>query len=183
MIGYWCWWCGSDTAATFTDNEREEALFALESCAISFQAVIPSLLLMSLRRGSQDLLSYTTRRGATQVIDVASAHVHQDLSAGVLLAKGDLAVSFRGWSRPHDLQPSSGLRVAQSEFFQQNRERLTQLEPVAGGVYEEESVLRNKASILDSSAASRSFSFFSSFKRFSLAITFSSFCLVRCSMS
>jgi hypothetical protein len=43
------------------------------------------------------------------------------------------------------------------------------LEPVAGGVCEEESALSNKASILDSSAASRSFSFRS--------------CLVRCSMS
>jgi hypothetical protein len=35
------------------------------SCAISFQAVILWLLLFTLQKGSQDLLSYTTRRGAT----------------------------------------------------------------------------------------------------------------------
>jgi hypothetical protein len=43
------------------------------------------------------------------------------------------------------------------------------LEPVAGGVCEEESALSNKASILDSSAASRLFSISSSFVRFSLS--------------
>ncbi|MBE9171931.1 hypothetical protein IQ216_02185 [Cyanobium sp. LEGE 06143] len=35
------------------------------SCAVSFQAVILWLPLFTLRKGSQDLLSYTTRRGAT----------------------------------------------------------------------------------------------------------------------
>jgi len=54
-----------------------------------------------------------------------------------------------------------------SELLQQHRQRFTQLEPVAGGVCEEESALSNKAAILDSSAASRSLSFFSSFKPFS----------------
>jgi hypothetical protein len=72
-----------------------------------------------------------------------------------------------------------------------------QLEPVAGGVCEEESGLRNKASSLDSSAASRLFSsrsssvsflicsvsIFSRFKRFSLSSSLSSCCFVRCSMS
>jgi len=70
---------------------------------------------------------------------------------------------------PHDLPPSSGLCVGHPEFLQQHRQRFTQLEPVAGGACEEESALSSKASILDSSAASRSFSFFSSFKRFSLS--------------
>jgi hypothetical protein len=37
------------------------------SCAFSFQAVISWLPLFTLRRGSQDLLSYTTRRGATKM--------------------------------------------------------------------------------------------------------------------
>ena len=76
------------------------------------------------------------------------------------------------------------------QLLQQHSQGLAQLEPVAGGVCEEESALSSKASILDSSAASRSFSFFSSFKRFSLscirfslAIKFSSCCFVRCSMS
>ncbi len=32
------------------------------SCAISFQAVIPDCSCFTLQRGSQDLLSYTTRR-------------------------------------------------------------------------------------------------------------------------
>jgi len=51
-----------------------------------------------------------------------------------------------------------------------------QLEPVAGGVCEEESALSNKASILELSAASRLFS--------SLSCSASSLsCLVRCSMS
>jgi len=36
------------------------------SCAVSFQAVILWLPLFTLRKGSQDLLSYTTRRGATK---------------------------------------------------------------------------------------------------------------------
>jgi len=35
------------------------------SCAFSFQSVIPWLPLFTLRKGAQDLLSYTTRRGAT----------------------------------------------------------------------------------------------------------------------
>ena len=35
------------------------------SCAVSFQAAILLLPLFTLRKGSQDLLSYTTRRGAT----------------------------------------------------------------------------------------------------------------------
>ena len=43
--------------------------------------------------------------------------------------------------------------------------------------------MSSKAFILDSRAASRSFSFFSCFKRFSLARALSSYCFVRCSMS
>ena len=35
------------------------------SCAISFQAVIPDCACFTLQRGSKDLLSYTTPRGAT----------------------------------------------------------------------------------------------------------------------
>ena len=35
------------------------------------------------------------------------------------------------------------------EFIEQHRQGFTQLEPVAGGVGEQESALRNKASILD----------------------------------
>jgi hypothetical protein len=66
---------------------------------------------------------------------------------------------------------------------QQYRQGFTQLEPVAGGVCEEESALSNKASILDSSSASRSFSFFSRFKRFSLSSDSILSCFVRCSMS
>ena len=34
---------------------------------------------------------------------------------------------------------SSGLHVGQTEFFQQHRQGFTQLEPVEGGVCEEES--------------------------------------------
>jgi hypothetical protein len=44
------------------------------------------------------------------------------------------------------------------EFIEQHRQGFTQLEPVAGGVCEQESALRHKASILDSSSASRLFS-------------------------
>jgi hypothetical protein len=84
---------------------------------------------------------------------------------------------------PHDLQPSSGLCVGHPEFLQQHRQRFTQLEPVAGGACEEESALSSKASILDSSAASRSFSFFSSFKRFSLSSSRLSLSCPRISMS
>jgi hypothetical protein len=79
------------------------------------------------------------------------------------------ASGSQGWHTPHDLKPSSGLRVRWPEFFQQYCQGFTQLEPVAGGVCEEESALSNKASILDSSSASRLFSAFSSFKRFSLS--------------
>ena len=43
--------------------------------------------------------------------------------------------------------------------------------------------MSNKASILDSSSASRSFSFFSRFKRFSLSSDSILSCFVRCSMS
>ena len=82
------------------------------------------------------------------------------------------------------MQPSSGLGARRRpELFQQHRQGFTQLEPVAGGVCEEESALSNKASILELSAASRSFSFFSSFKRFSLSSDSILSCLVRCSMS
>jgi hypothetical protein len=62
------------------------------------------------------------------------------------------------------------------EFFQQHRQGFAQLEPVAGGVCEEESALSNKASIRDSSSASRLFS------RFSCAISLSS-SFVRLSLS
>ena len=66
--------------------------------------------------------------------------------------------------------PAQALSVRRRpEFFQQNRQGFTQLEPVAGGVCEEESALSSKASILDSSAASRSFSFLSCFVRFLLS--------------
>lgn len=71
----------------------------------------------------------------------------------------------------------------QAELLDQHRQSFIQLEPVAGGVCKEESALSNKASILDSSAASRSFSFFSSFKRFSLSSDSILSCLVRYSMS
>jgi len=40
------------------------------SCAVSFQAVILWLPLFTLRKGSQDLLSYTTRRGATTTLPI-----------------------------------------------------------------------------------------------------------------
>jgi hypothetical protein len=40
------------------------------SCAVSFQAVILWLPLFTLRKGSQDLLSYTTRRGATEALGI-----------------------------------------------------------------------------------------------------------------
>jgi hypothetical protein len=79
------------------------------------------------------------------------------------------------------LQPSS--RFWRSELLQQYRQRITQLEPVAGGVCEEESALSNKASILDSRSASRLFSFFSSFKRFSLSSDAILSLSVSCSMS
>jgi hypothetical protein len=66
--------------------------------------------------------------------------------------------------------PAQALRDRRrQELFQQHRQGFTQLEPVAGGVCEEESALNNKASSLDSSSESRSFSFFSSFQRFSLS--------------
>jgi hypothetical protein len=43
---------------------------------------------------------------------------------------------------------SSGSRQP-AEFIEQHTQGFTQLEPVAGGVCEQESALRNKASILD----------------------------------
>lgn len=45
-----------------------------------------------------------------------------------------------------------------SELFHEYGEGFAQLEPVAGGVCEEESALRNTASILNSSSASLAFS-------------------------
>ena len=62
------------------------------------------------------------------------------------------------------------------EVLQQHRQRFTQLEPVAGGVCEEESALSNKASILELSSARRLFS------SFSCAISFS-ICFVRFALS
>jgi hypothetical protein len=44
------------------------------------------------------------------------------------------------------------------EFIEQHRQGFTQLESVAGGVGEQKLALRNKASIMDSSSASRLFS-------------------------
>jgi len=74
------------------------------------------------------------------------------------------------------------------EFIEQHRQGFTQLEPVAGGVGEQESALRNKASILDSSSASRLFSCRSCSVSFlscsvSLLSCFirSSCCILRCS--
>jgi hypothetical protein len=66
-----------------------------------------------------------------------------------------LAIPLGEWH----FKPSSGL--LQPDLLQQHRQGFTQLEPVAGGVCEEESVLRNQASILDSRPASRLFSFLS----------------------
>ena len=97
-----------------------------------------------------------------------------------MLAAGR-SIGFLSWSWSHELQPGSG--PVRSEFYQQQRQRFTQLEPVAGGVCEEESALSNKASILDSSSASRAFSFFSSFKRFSLSSSRLSLSCPRISMS
>jgi hypothetical protein len=45
--------------------QRSGFILDERSCTVSFQAVIPWLPQYTLRRGSQDLLSYTTRRGAT----------------------------------------------------------------------------------------------------------------------
>ena len=72
----------------------------------------------------------------------ASRGWHQPRWMGRLVAN-----CFLSWSGTHELQPSSGLW--RSELLQQHRQGFTQLEPVAGGVCEEESALRNKASILD----------------------------------
>jgi len=87
------------------------------------------------------------------------------------------------------------------EILHQHCQRFAQLEPVAGGVCEEESTLSSKASILDSRSASRLFSISSCFKRLSrssslcsnsLSSCFARFslssdsilsCFVRCSMS
>jgi hypothetical protein len=100
----------------------------------------------------------------------------------------DVAFDDLSWSGPHELKPGSGL--SRFDFLQQHRKGFAQFEPVAGGVCEEESALSNKASILDSSAASRLSSISSSFKRFSLLSSRFSLssdsilsCLVRCSMS
>jgi hypothetical protein len=49
-------------------------------------------------------------------------------------------------------------RCWRPQFSEQHSQCFTQLEPVAGGVGEQESALRNKASILNSSSASRLFS-------------------------
>jgi hypothetical protein len=62
---------------------------------------------------------------------------------------------FAGKSTDSHPLPSGGWRP---EFSEQHSQGFTQLEPVAGGVGEQESALSNKASILDSSAASRLFS-------------------------
>ena len=74
------------------------------------------------------------------------------------------------------------------EFIEQDSQGFTQLEPVAGGVGEQESALRSKASILDSSSASRLFScrscsvsFLSCFIRCSCCILRCSYCIMRCS--
>ena len=67
------------------------------------------------------------------------------------------------------------------EFIEQDSQAFTQLEPVAGGVGEQESALRNKASILDSSSASRLFSCRSCSVSFlSCSDSFLS-CFIRCS--
>ena len=95
-----------------------------------------------------------------------------------------------GWHLPSGLAPLKPSTVCadgcltycrssdlwRSELLQQHCQGFTQLEPVAGGVCEEESALSSKASILDSSAASRLFSISSSFVRFLLSSS-------RCSMS
>jgi hypothetical protein len=59
--------------------------------------------------------------------------------------------------------------LAELGLLQHHRQGFTQLEPVAGGVCEVESALSSKASILDSSAASRLFSISSCFVRLSLS--------------
>ena len=73
---------------------------------------------------------------------------------------------------------SGGWRPA---FIEQHRQGFTQLEPVAGGACEQESALSNKASILDSSAASRLFSCRSCSVSFLSCFIRSSCCILRCS--
>ena len=72
-------------------------------------------------------------------------------------------------------QPTSSPKRG-PELLDEHRQGFTQLEPVAGGVCEEESALSNKASSLDSSSASRLFSV-------SICAISLSSCFVRCSMS
>jgi len=67
------------------------------------------------------------------------------------------------------------------EFVEQHRQGFTQLEPVAGGVGEQESELCNKASILDSSSASRLFSCLSCSVSLLNCFIRSSCCILRCS--
>ena len=73
--------------------------------------------------------------------------------------------------------------LAEPELLQQHCQGLAQLEPVAGGVCEEESVLSNKASIRDSSSASRLFSSFSCAISFSTNFVRLSLSSSLCSMS
>jgi hypothetical protein len=79
-------------------------------------------------------------------------------------------------------QPTSSSQRG-PELIHEHRQGFTQLEPVAGGVCEEESALSNKASSLDSSSASRLSSLSSSLKRFSLASDAILSLSVSCSMS
>ena len=67
------------------------------------------------------------------------------------------------------------------EFIEQDSQGFTQLEPVAGGVGEQESALRSKASILDSSSASRLFSCRSCSVSFLSCFIRCSCCFIRCS--
>jgi hypothetical protein len=61
-----------------------------------------------------------------------------------------------------ELHKPSGSARWRPELLQQHSQGFTQLEPVAGGVCEVKSALSSKASILDSSSASRLFSISSS---------------------
>jgi len=93
----------------------------------------------------------------------------------------------RGSTFPMERAISVSLRP---EFLHQDGKGFAQLEPVAGGVCEEESALSNKASILELSSESRLFSSCicaisrsSRFVRCSLSRSLCSWCFVRCSMS
>ena len=101
-------------------NSRSRYILTIWRCAISFQVVIPWLLLLTIQKGSQDLLSYTIRRGASLGQGPSGGEV---LTRIPLCSKASICPGFMscGISCQVSVWDADADRVRQSTTFGENR--------------------------------------------------------------